>query len=333
MINIKNRVSLVALSFLALSCSNALDGITKETAEKIPANKVDAIQYHVDKAHALAGDSFMKITAELQCTSDKSAAMKYFADKTVPPATQVFDNLFYVGVLPVGAWAIQTSEGIILLDALNNADEAENVIEAGLLDLGLNPKDIKYIVVTHGHGDHYGGTAYLAEKFGARIIMDEQDWEIALNPRPMPAGARKRPNWPKPPAKDMVSSDGQQLTLGDTTVTLFNTPGHTEGTISVMFPVTEKGNTHTAALWGGTGFPRDKAGINDYVKSTEKFTQYIKNNKVDVVLSNHPFVDNSVNRMVELKANPTTNPFVIGNEASITYAQILGECAKAAYLR
>ena len=57
----------------------------------------------------------------------------------------------------VSAWAINTPQGIILIDALNNGKEAAQLIEGGLRRLGLNPARIKYIVVTHGHGDHYGG--------------------------------------------------------------------------------------------------------------------------------------------------------------------------------
>lgn len=329
--NYKNILGISALSLLALSCASTTENSVNEAAPAKAMSIVGTPQQHVDKAFELAGDSFMKLTAELQCATD-NRAMKYFKDKTVPPATKVFDNLYYVGVKPVGAWAVTTSEGIILIDALSNAGEAENVIEAGLVDLGLNPADIKYIVVTHGHGDHYGGAAYLSNKYGSRVIMDAQDWEIAINAKPRPARpGMPAPQWSPAPAKDMVSTDGQKLTLGDTSVTLFNTPGHTPGTVSVLIPVIDNGSKHTAALWGGTGFPRNKEGISHYVKSTDKLSQYIKDNNVDVVLSNHPFVDDSLNRMKLLGGE--THPFVIGKEASITYSQILGECAKAAYLR
>ena len=52
----------------------------------------------------------------------------------------------------------------------------------------------------------------------------------------------------------MVVKDGQQLTLGDTTLTFVHTFGHTPGTMSTIVPVKDNGKPHVAALWGGTGF-------------------------------------------------------------------------------
>ncbi len=55
------------------------------------------------------------------------------------------------------------------------------------------------------------------------------------------------------PKRDIEATDGQKLTLGDTTLTLYITPGHTPGTISTVFPVKDNGTPHLAALWGGVG--------------------------------------------------------------------------------
>src|SRR6266850_290682 len=94
-----------------------------------------------------------------------------------PEPGRAFDNLYFVGSNWVSAWAIQTSEGIILIDALNNRAEAESVIDAGLRKLGLDPAQIKYVIVTHAHGDHYGGAVHLVEKYKARVVMSEPDWK------------------------------------------------------------------------------------------------------------------------------------------------------------
>ena len=120
----------------------------------------------------------MRTTAELQCSND-NRAMAFFEDKSVPPPTKMFDNLYYVGVSTVGAYALQTTDGIILIDALDNTEEAKNVIEPGLHELGLDPKNIKIIIVTHGHGDHYGGAKYLSEKYEIPVMMSDADWALA----------------------------------------------------------------------------------------------------------------------------------------------------------
>ena len=321
MIN-KKTLALTTVSLLCLGCS------------AVANTEQNLAQTHVDKAYALAGDTFMRTTAELQCSTD-NRAMAFFKDKTVPPATKIFDNLYYVGVTPVGAYALQTSDGIILIDALNNTQEAQEVIESGMLSVGLDPADIKTIIVTHGHGDHYGGAKYLAEKYQASVMMSELDWDMAINPAPRPARpGMPAPNWSTAPDKDLVATDGQEVTLGDTTVKIVFTPGHTPGTLSLIFPVTENGARHTAALWGGTGIPKDKGLAQAYVNSAKKFAKLAKDMKVDVALSNHAFVDDSLRRMAELRANPDkANPFIIGQQMVQDYTQVIAECASAAVAR
>ncbi|MEI9814881.1 MAG: hypothetical protein WDO18_20565 [Acidobacteriota bacterium] len=69
----------------------------------------------------------------------------------------------------------------------------------------------------------------------------------------------------------MNATDGQKLTLGDTTVTLYITPGHTPGTLSVVFPVKDNGANHIVALWGGAGLNADKELVQMYIKSDQRF--------------------------------------------------------------
>jgi len=90
---------------------------------------------------------------------------------------KVFDNLYFLGMTEYSVWAITTSQGIILLDAIfDYSIEAE--VDEGLRKLGLNPADIKYVIVSHGHGDHAGGAKYLQDKFGARLLMSEADYAM-----------------------------------------------------------------------------------------------------------------------------------------------------------
>src|SRR4029077_17834632 len=100
------------------------------------------------------------------------------------------------------------------------------------------------VFFTHGTLDHAGGAKLLQERFGARVILSAADWELI---------GRNTQSWPKP-KRDIVAIDGQRLTLGDTTLTLYLTPGHTPGTISTLIPVRDQGRPHIAAEWGGLGF-------------------------------------------------------------------------------
>src|SRR5207244_198917 len=109
---------------------------------------------------------------------------------------------------------------IILIDSLNAAD-VEGLV-AHMREVGLDPADIKYVVITHGHSDHFGGAKYLQEKFGARIVMSAIDWDSVLN--------KKISGATEPPPKRDVDAPAR-LTLGDETIQILLTPGHTPGAV------------------------------------------------------------------------------------------------------
>ncbi|MDZ7878631.1 MAG: MBL fold metallo-hydrolase [Saprospiraceae bacterium] len=291
-------------------------------------------QKHIELAFAAAGQDFIS-TAILQCDVASVDSKIYgsgpgpnFTDVKVEP-TKVFDNLYFVGVGAVGAWAITTNEGIILIDALNNNKEAEEAIEGGFAKFGLDPKTIKYLVITHGHGDHYGGAKYLKDKYGCKIVMSTIDWDYMDKPMRMgPMGARFGPR----PERDMEVKDGDKLTLGNTTLNLVLTPGHTPGTLSIILPVKDNGVAHTAGLWGGTAIPKDEAGIKQYIASVDYFMKASAAAKVDVEISNHCFIDNSLKRMETLRARKAGEPnlFVIGEKNYARYMTVFKESTLAA---
>ena len=76
--------------------------------------------------------------------------------------------------------------------------------------LGLDPAQIKYVIVSHGHGDHSGGAKYLQDKYGAHIILSEADWDLLDR-------TRNNPNAQPVPKRDMmyVTHDQEEaMTLG-----------------------------------------------------------------------------------------------------------------------
>ena len=101
-----------------------------------------------------------------------------------PPPTKLFDNLYYVGLNSVGAYVVKTSDGLILLNSLNNTDDVRNTLLPGMKRLGLDPAQIKYVVISHGHGDHYGGAKYIAGAYKARVIASAADWDFMHQKRP-----------------------------------------------------------------------------------------------------------------------------------------------------
>lgn len=245
---------------------------------------------------------------------------------------KVFDNLYFVGQSEFSAWAVTTSEGIIIMDAIFDYSVEDEVIR-GLTTLGLDPKQIKYVIVSHAHGDHVGGARVLQDR-GAKIVMSATDWDLM---------EKATVNFAKP-KRDVVATDGQKLTLGDTTLTLHFTPGHTLGTLSTLIPVKDGRTTHMAAYWGGTAFnwvrgpaayvtPERPASFwfETYAKSAETFSDVVARARADVLLSNHTKYDQTFEKVAALKTRKpgAPHPFVIGTPSVRRFLTVAGECALA----
>lgn len=246
---------------------------------------------------------------------------------------KVFDNLYFVGQTEYTAWAVATSDGIIVIDPLFDYSVEEEVVK-GLTKLGLDPKRIRYVLISHAHSDHVAGARLLQERFGARVVMTAADWEL-LETDPG--------TWPKA-KRDMVATDGQKLTLGDTTLTLHATPGHTLGTLSTIIPVKDGGRAHVAALWGGTAF-NWRSGSPRYItrehpasfwyasydNSARRFREIAAKAGADVLLSNHPNYDGSKLKLPALARRKAgeAHPYVVGSESVSRFLTVAEECAKA----
>jgi metallo-beta-lactamase class B len=235
---------------------------------------------------------------------------------------KVFDNLYFLGQTEFSVWAITTSQGIILLDAIFDYS-IQDEVEEGLKKVGLNPADIKYVIVSHGHLDHAGGAKYLQDKFGAKLIMSAADYDLL---------DQQNPRWK--PKRDMVATDGMKLTLGDETLTLYLTPGHTEGTISTIIPLRDRGQKHVAAAWGGTlfNFGPNRPRLEAYAKSAARFRDIAARAGADVILSNHTEYDGSKTKLPAVQARKAgdKNPYVVGPDVVKRYLTIANECAQAA---
>jgi metallo-beta-lactamase class B len=244
---------------------------------------------------------------------------------------KVFDNLYFLGQTEYSVWAVTTSAGIIVIDTIFDYS-VEDEVTNGLKKLGLDPAQIKYAIVSHGHGDHSGGAKYLQDKYGTRVILSAADWDLLDR-----SGGTK-------PRRDMIATDGQKLTLGDTTITLYVTPGHTLGTLSTVIPVRDRGTPHVAVSWGGTAFnwmgnPAPyvtaerpiKFWFETYAASSRRFREIAKQNGADVLIANHTIFDGSKTKLPAILARRPgqAHPYVIGEDAVQRYMTVVHECAQA----
>ena len=307
----------------------------------------DAADAHIAAAKAAAGDDFQNLF-NFQCYGPGPGGQRPVPG--APPAAQpgqgqgragrgggrgqpgppdrstwyaepvkVFDNLYFFGQSEYAVWAITTSQGIIVLDTIFDYS-VEDEVAGGMKKMGLDPANIKYAVVTHAHPDHDGGAKFLQDHYGTRVIMSPADWDVL----------DKRTNGTKP-KRDMEATDGQKLTLGDTTITLYITPGHTPGTISVVFPVKDNGTPHLAALWGGVGLNTGREAVETYIRSDQRFSGIVKQAGADIILANHTDWDRSkINLSILAKRTPgSPNRYIVGNAKVLNFLKVAEECATA----
>ncbi|WIH81277.1 MBL fold metallo-hydrolase [Brachyspira pilosicoli] len=250
--------------------------------------------------------------------------MDYLNDNTPLKPTKVFDNVYCIGSVSVVAWVIETSDGLILIDSMWDDRDAK-LIEEGIKGFGLDPKDLKYIILSHGHGDHYGGANYLRNKYAAKVVLTKTDTDLMYN---LNTGANS-PRSPKTKV-DIYSKDKDVIKLGDTSITILETPGHTAGCSSFIFPVKYKGKEYTAVLWGGTGLPKEKELVAKYKESAEYFKKEALSKNALVSLTAHLFADNgyaNLEKVANLKEGEA-NPFIMTKAQMEKYLNSLIERAK-----
>ena len=234
---------------------------------------------------------------------------------------KVFDELYFVGTDNHSSWAVVTDDGIMLLDTVFDYATGDAIV-GGLIKLGFDPADIEFVFISHGHGDHHGGAKYLQDEFGARIIMGAADWDLVARSTRDPI-----------PRRDIVATDGMTFELGNTTVILYETPGHTAGTFSSLVTVRDNGVEHVAASWGGTAIwprtPTDQVQL--YIDSAVRMQNIVQNRGVDVLIANHLIFDHSREKIPLLAAPRASqvHPYVVGTDHVVRYLRVAENCARA----
>jgi metallo-beta-lactamase class B len=182
---------------------------------------------------------------------------------------KVFDNLYYVGPGFVSVWLVPTPEGIIMIDSAQEP-YVDHVV-GSIKKAGFDLKNIKYLILTHGHLDHFGGAARIQELSGARLVSLDEDWKMmeAFKARPAPAGQAAD----TAPKRDMVVKEGDTLTLGGETMKFYRHPGHTPGSLSIEFTVFDNGQPHKAFVFGGPGPRGGVPGGEQFVESAKRVAQ------------------------------------------------------------
>jgi metallo-beta-lactamase class B len=261
-----------------------------------------------------------------------------FAERPIPTRAEwyvepvkIFDNLYNVGTA-FHVWAVNTSQGIILLNS--GKDYSADGVFEGLKKMGLDPANVKYVVILAPHDLHYGSAKRFQDLYGAKVVFSEKDWSIVERTKYVPASLK--------PRKDVVATDGMKLTLGDTTLTIYHTPGHGPASLSILVPLKDGNQRHLGALVGGRDwnyeeegllyFTSEEEAIRTWKASALRFSDIATKAGVDVILTTRSHHDNTVQKVAALKTRKTgaPHPYVDASKKAIPrYMTIIAECMSA----
>lgn len=222
---------------------------------------------------------------------------------------RMIGNIYYVGTRKGTCHMIDTGEGLLLIDT--GYVETGDVIVESIETLGFDPKTVRWILLSHGHYDHVGSVKQLVALSGAKVYLHEADMQYL------------RPELNADFTPDVLLHGGETLRFGSVEVFCLASPGHTDGTLSFFFDVTENGKTYRAAMFGGSGtnqlkktyFRKKKNNVLSYLQRGRFFetTRRLRQERVDVVLGNHVW-QNRMMEKYEKSLASAENPFIDPDE-------------------
>lgn len=227
----------------------------------------------------------------------------------------IFGNLWYVGDRRVCSHLIDTGDGLILFDT--GYRNATHLLLESIRRAGFDPKDIKIIIHSHGHFDHFGGGNDMRALFGSKVYMSAVDTQL-LREKP----ERALTCWGPVPYEDICLpdvelQDGDHIRLGNTDIRCVLTPGHTLGTMTFFFDVTDGVRTLTAGYMGGVGlltvykdFCRKFDLPLDLCERMLQSIDKVWDEKADILLGNHPSQNCTLQKRAWMLENPGKNPFI-----------------------
>lgn len=241
---------------------------------------------------------------------------------------KVADNFYFLGTKIHSAWALVGSQGIIIIEALFDYAAPDEIL-GGLKKLGLDSNKVKYVILSHAHGDHDGGAKLLQDSIpGVHLVYGAEDWE-AVDKAATHMGGK--------PKRDVTGDDGMTISVGDASLRIVTMPGHTPGTLSYLFEIRDHGKPLRVAYVGGTAIPfnADAAYYDRYLASSKKMAKAAADYGATALITNHSEFDNAFykSRAAADRRNGEGNPFDVGAAGVSRYFAVVQDCTAAAKLR
>lgn len=209
---------------------------------------------------------------------------------------KIIGNVYFAGTYQASVHLIDTGDGLILIDT--GYENTLYLVIRSIYELGFAPKDIRYIIHTHWHGDHTEATRALVDLSGSKTLIGRYDEEKARQYF----------------TPDILIRDGDTLALGNTAIHLMETPGHTRGTVSLFFETEENGIVYRVGMFGGAGSNTLASGHFEYDTCREDYRHSLarlKKERVDVFIGNHTW-NNDTEKKAKILRDTGENQFVDG---------------------
>lgn len=226
---------------------------------------------------------------------------------------KIADNLYYVGDKKVCIHLIDTGDGLILLDS--GYLGAAHLLVDNIWRAGFDPMDIKWIIHTHGHSDHYGASDEFRSMYGCKLAISRVDAEQLQRTDRTHVNKTLFP-FAKVPDFDRLLEDGEIFELGNVKIRCVLTPGHCEGVLSLFFDVTDNGKTYLAGMFGGAGtnaitlpYIYAKNAERDCDEQFLRSIERLMKEPVVVHLGNHPYNSKTLEKRAK-QLEEGGNPFI-----------------------
>lgn len=313
----KRKFSLLTRQLLLSAVALGSAAAAQSQSQSYPVD----VQKHLDAAtkNAAGDQDLINYIRRNSCFEVEDSTWRTWAraqDAQKVPLLQLFDNLWFVGTKYTGMYFLKTADnGLLLIDALNNTADANDVIIPALQQLNL---PIRGIYITHGHADHDGGMNRLREVYG-------YDFPVYLGSGDV-AGKTYQPT-----PIDSSNPAVQSVTIGGTTIQVQAAPGHTPGNQTSLIPVMHKGEQQLLVMNWRSAVPGSAAGSKGYVTGIERVYKMAKDYGAVGYIHTHPISDATlptINAFLDSR-NPATVPLFFGKERTARAAVVARECSAA----
>src|SRR5690349_9193468 len=193
--------------------------------------------------------------------------------------------------LTFSCYLVQHGDDYLVWDTGNPVGTTPTAPKTSLTDLlaqvKVTPAQVKYVGISHYHGDHTGQASQFP---GATLLIGKGDWDVVSDAKAPPATSAPFTNWISGGGK-VEPLAGDRDVFGDGTVVMLNTPGHTPGHHSLLVRLREMGPvlitgdlSHFHENYDSNGVPTFNTDRAATLASLDRFKKIATNLKATVII-------------------------------------------------